>query len=430
MKKLVRILCMALALIMIAGALIGCDRKTAKSTDEQMTENEQETAKSSLTINGVELESYTVVYNAKEISGAKKALSYLNEKLGESYNTELTGEKSSRERYEILIGLDGGDADIAQEYAKTECGLIGATDKKIVLLGANYSVLCRVIDAFLGMATDEDGSAKIDVAGSVIIPVSKDSLTVMTYNILSNMEKEGRPEDCRARMTDTILENDVDVLGTQEDGEEHSAAFIQLLGSYSVFKGDIEEGNCIYWKTDKFNLKKKGYFYLSDTPTIKSKYDDSNHYRTMSYVILEVKETGKQFLFINTHTDYRAQEATRTKQLSVLTSLIKKINKDNLPTVVLGDLNTYKSIDGGVSLLTFLSNNKHIKLAYDVAESKGDTGSTLINNFTTRNDPYIFDYILVSIDSICTKYYTVVDNIKDGKYPSDHLPVLAQIDIY
>ena len=177
-------------------------------------------------------------------------------------------------------------------------------------------------------------------------------------------------------------------------------------------------------------LKKKGYFYLSDTPTIKSKYDDSNHYRTMSYVILEVKETGKQFLFINTHTDYRAQEATRTKQLSVLTSLIKKINKDNLPTVVLGDLNTYKTIDGGVSLLTFLSNNKHIKLSYDVAESKGDTGSTLINNFTTRNDPYIFDYILVSIDSICTKYYTVVDNIKDGKYPSDHLPVLAQIDIY
>ena len=39
------------------------------------------------------------------------------------------------------------------------------------------------------------------------------------------------------------------------------------------------------------------------------------------------------------------------------------------------------------------------------------------------------NYIFVTKDLISTKYYSAIDNVKNGKYPSDHLPVLAEIEI-
>ena len=149
----------------------------------------------------------------------------------------------------------------------------------------------------------------------------------------------------------------------------------------------------------------------------------------MTYVILEEKETGKQFLFVTTHLDYRAKEETRVKQIEVLAALIKKVNKDNLPVVVLGDFNTTMTTSGS-AIVQFLLENPSIDVTSTVANVKGDKGPTLIEGKFTLRHPYVFDYIFVTPDTVYTNYYTVVNNIFNGKYPSDHLPVLAQIDIY
>ncbi|MBQ8817712.1 MAG: endonuclease/exonuclease/phosphatase family protein [Clostridia bacterium] len=423
MKKS-RILCFALALILLVSALFGCNNKNQTDTETQAPSKT-----SPLTINGVALKDYTVVCSNQTISGAGKALLYLNEKLEELYGITLKGELSSKDRYEILIGFSGNDAEIKQAYDQNPTGLIGATEKKIVLLGANYSALCQVIDAFLAKATEAEGSKEISISGYEFPKLNNDSLNVMTYNILFDMDKEGRRSDCRTRMVETILENDVDVLGTQEDGADHSNFFIENLKTYDIQKGDSDEGNYIYWKKDKFNVIKKGYYFLSDTPEKRSKFDGSNHYRTMTYVILEVKETGKQFFFVNTHLDYQAKEEVRVKQIDVLTSLVKKLNKNDLPLVILGDFNTTQTTSGS-AILHFMSDNPNLGMTSKVAKTKNDTGGTLVNGFVDRDNRFVFDYIFVSTDTVYTKYYTVVNNIKNGKYPSDHLPVLAKIDVY
>ena len=254
----------------------------------------------------------------------------------------------------------------------------------------------------------------------------------MSYNVLGDLNKPGRPTDAREQMVQTILENDVDVFGTQEDNPENNEVFMELLGNYSSYVGvgENDNGNHIYWKTDKFNLIKKGYYYLSDAPASKSKYEDSTQYRTMSYVVLEIKETGKQFMFVDTHLDYRASEATRVKQINVLASLIKKINKGDLPVIILGDFNTLVTKSNG-AVSVFLGNNSNFVMTSKAAEKKGDTGESLVKqeDFETRYLG-VYDYIFVSVDNVYTKYYTVVNNVSDGKYPSDHLPVFAQIDIY
>ena len=424
MRRKIRFFSFVLAVIMLLPAVVGCNNGNTAETETQVP-----TVTGPLVINGIALNDYTVICSASSITGANKAFVYLNKRLGELYGITLESAISSEDRPEILIGLDGDDEAIAQAYEENPSGLIGATGKKIVLLGANYSALCQIIDAFLDKATGEAGSREISISGYEILDLNKASFNVMTYNILGDMNKSGRPSDARIRMVKTILNNDVDVLGTQEDGSEHSKYFVENLKKYDIYRGYAESGDYIYWRKDKFDSLAEGYYFLSDTPEQISKYSDSNQYRTMTYVILKEKQTGKQFLFVNTHLDYRASEETRVKQIDVLAALIKKVNKDNLPLVVLGDFNTTMNTSGS-AVVHFLSKNPSIDVTSKVAEAKGDKGPTLIEGKFTIRHPYVFDYIFVTPDLVYTKYYTVVNNIFNGKYPSDHLPVLAQIEIY
>ena len=429
MKK-TRILCVVLALLMLASLLVGCDED--KQTPSETEEKTEETTASalSMTVNGVALTDYTIVYSVKTNSGGKKAAEYLNQKLSELYGVELQTANKRQDRPEIVIGLGGDDEEFAAAYQEHPQGLIGVSGKKIVLLGVNASALCKLVDVFLAKATADESGMSIRVTECEFPDIKTDSITVMSYNLLNDMSISGRPADAREQMVQTILQNDVDVVGTQENNTEgHHKVFTELLGNYSSYIG-AGESNVIYWKTEKFNMIKKGYYYLTNTPGIKSKYEDSTQYRTLSYVILEVKETGKRFVFVDTHLDYRASEETRIKQINALASLMKKINGEGLPIILLGDFNSLATRSNG-AIPTFLGSNPNFVMTSKVAEKKGDTGESLVSqdDFETRYYG-VFDYIFVSVDNVYTEYYTIVDNISDGKYPSDHLPVLAHVDLY
>ena len=110
MKRVIRFLSMAIALIMIVISLFGCN-KTQKDTT---TETEASSETPTITVNGIALHDYTVVFNKKPISGAERAFSYLNKRSEELYGVSLNGEMVSKDRYEILIGLDGDSAEIKQ----------------------------------------------------------------------------------------------------------------------------------------------------------------------------------------------------------------------------------------------------------------------------------------------------------------------------
>ena len=428
MRKKVKILSVVLALLMIIPLLFACN-DAKKGNEETTASDRQNTDNAVLKINGVSFSEYSVVYSKE--NGGEAAFEYFNHKLEEAYGIALNGSTKMGDGYEILIGLDGGDDAVSEAYSKNPDGVIGVSGKKIVLLGCNLGATRQVIDCFLEKAIDgESGSGKqITVTQCEAANVKKTALTVMSYNILYDMDKEGRSEACREEMLATIMEEDPDVIGMQEVTTDHRKYFEKNMTGYSCCAGADETlSNDIYWKTEKFKLIKKGYFYMSDTPTVKSKFEGSNSNRTFTFVILEVKETGNQFLFVDVHVDYRALDTVRAKQLAVLTSLLPKINKNDLPVVVVGDFN---SNGNEASIPRFLTENPTIKKASDVAETKGDIGGTLAGSaFEIRDNKYTFDYVFVTTDKVETQYYTVVNNVVNGKYPSDHLPVLAKIVVY
>ena len=257
-------------------------------------------------------------------------------------------------------------------------------------------------------------------------------LRIMSYNVLLDFFKEGREPDFTVELEASIREQDPDIIGTQETIADMHDKCLGNLEEYTCFFGEAytennRRGNYIYWKTGKFNLLESGHRYMSDTPTVRSKYERSREYRGFNYLLLESRETGRKLLFLNLHADYRADEDTRVLQLKTVSAFLEDEKWAGLPAIVVGDFN---STADQACIPAFLKSSPRMGMTSELAEVKGDTGSTLVGSgFTKRIIPYVFDYIFVTKDLISTKYYSAIDNVKNGKYPSDHLPVIADIEL-
>ena len=69
------------------------------------------------------------------------------------------------------------------------------------------------------------------------------------------------------------------------------------------------------------------------------------------------------------------------------------------------------------------------RLSIESAKVKGDVGGTLAVTMRTVRAQWVFDYVMTN-DALQAEFYTAVDNRVDegGKsYPSDHLPIFAEI---
>ena len=462
--KIKRRLTVAVILLLLTAMLFGCGDQTTENEVETTEEQETENA-ATLKINGVAASEYTLVYGKKAVNKCEEATAYFNEKVGETYDITLKVDKALKDRCEIVIGQDGDNAEIAAAFGESPNGFIGVSGKKVYLLGASYGALCEVIDAFLAKAQGQGSQKTITVTANEPVAVSenalkvpKETLKVMTYNVLQDFDKEGRADEGEtdeekygrfiSGLQNTIREQDPDVFGTQENTNSIDNEILSKVEGYSCFRGQAHKdktflGNYVYWKTDQFTAIEKGHQFMSDTPNTKSKYENSNEYRGFTYVLLESNETGNRFLFISVHTDYRGPVAedgssnpsgpvateVRKKQLQVLTSFLAKEKWEDMPTVIVGDFNDTSGKD---SIVSFQLDNPNLGMTSTVAESKGDTGGTLVVSGFTKRESYVFDYIFVTKDSITTRYYTVVNNFdpKSGKAPSDHLPVYAEIVLY
>ena len=101
-----------------------------------------------------------------------------------------------------------------------------------------------------------------------------------------------------------------------------------------------------------------------------------------------------------------------------------------MPAIVGGDFNTVYQ-ENHTLLTTF---EKNVNLAYgaEIAVEKPTLNVTTLageGNYTQLGGS-IIDYIFVSKGKITVQKYEHLDNKIGGRYPSDHLPVLANITIY
>lgn len=249
-------------------------------------------------------------------------------------------------------------------------------------------------------------------------------LKVISFNIRCCDDKHRNAISDRApRLADITPQYDADVMGFQEYTPEWEHYIKKYYGReydmYSVYRcSDDPEGTPILWRKEKFELLKKGCFWLSDTPEVESKGWDEVYdcYRICAYVILKDKVSGGCFAVMNTHFGFG--DKGQCDSCKLIYEYSKKIS--GYPTFVIGDFNMTPR-DAGYAEM--------VKYFRDVnACTVNDRRSTYHGYDPEVDKKEHIDYCFIdgSIDPV--GFTMITDSIK-GKYPSDHFGICMELDI-
>jgi endonuclease/exonuclease/phosphatase family metal-dependent hydrolase len=266
-----------------------------------------------------------------------------------------------------------------------------------------------------------------------LIPFSlfSQQINVVSFNIRYGTAPDGENSwPNRIEMVNGLLRfHDADIFGLQE------ALYQQILdignglpgfGWFGIGRDDGDkagEFTPIFYNKSKFKLLDHGNFWLSETPEKPSKSWDAALNRIVTWGKFESAETGKQFVFFNTHFDHRGVEA-RKNSAELIWKKIQEItqNKD-IPVLVTGDFNL--SPDSEPILLL----KKHLRDSFEVSEEPayGPVGTFQAFKIDAElTSKARIDYVFVN-NKVDVLKYAALSDFKDHRFPSDHLPVFAKV---
>jgi len=260
--------------------------------------------------------------------------------------------------------------------------------------------------------------------------VSAQQITVGTFNIrFDNPRDSGNLWVDRSPVVANLIRfHGFDVLGIQEGLKNQLDDISQALPEYSRYgKGrddgkDAGEHSAIFFKKDRFKLVKSGDFWLSETPEVPGKgWDVTCCNRICSWVYLEDVKTKKQFYVFNVHYDHQGVIARRESSKLIL----KKINEiaGTQPVLLTGDFNGGRESEWYKTIATsevLADVNGKVKFPY--------ANNSSSNGFRTPKGQSVIDHIFMSKQFTAAKWGILTDTYF-GKFPSDHFPVLAEVEL-
>jgi endonuclease/exonuclease/phosphatase family metal-dependent hydrolase len=251
----------------------------------------------------------------------------------------------------------------------------------------------------------------------------------MTYNIRYDNPNDGENAwpNRREFLAHQILFHHPDVLGIQE-GLHRQVQYLNgtLKGYASVGVGredgkDQGEYSAIFYDTEKLDVLQHSTFWLSPTPDRVSIGWDAALERICTYALFEEKGSLRKFWVFNTHLDHRGKQAREQSVLLILKT-IEKLNQGQYPVILMGDFNAQSSEPPIQATLEALRDAKTISQFPPFGPEGTSNGFKFSEPVHKR-----IDYIFVSRNIGGVKRYAVLSDSKECRYPSDHLPVVAEI---
>ncbi len=264
-----------------------------------------------------------------------------------------------------------------------------------------------------------------------LIVVAQQEIKVMSYNIRLNVTSDGENRwDLRKDKVAGLMNfYEPDFIGGQEVTHGQLMYLIENLKGYAYIGVGRDDGkekgeySCIFYKKDKFDVIEQSTFWLSPTPDSISKGWDAAIVRVCTYGLFRNKKTKQLFWVFNTHFDHVGKTA-RLESAKLIIEKVKELNKKNFPVIITGDFNSRPTEPPAEFMVSNMQNTRSIaKQVY----GPEDTWNGF--KFNQKLDGCI-DYIFVSNNEkiSVSKFATLTDSY-DLKYPSDHLPILATIQI-
>lgn len=251
---------------------------------------------------------------------------------------------------------------------------------------------------------------------------------VMTYNIRLDTPDDGINQWPKRshKVVDLIRKYDPDILGIQEAIYHQLTDLLSSLPDYNYIGVGRDDGktkgefSAILYKKARFSVENQGTFWLSEHPEIPGSKDwDAAITRVASWGKLKDVKTKQSFLVINTHFDHIGKEARR-KSAELLKQKASELG-EGLPVIITGDFNCTREDSPYAAIM-----KPEGIILTDPASTPppGTFCGFRVNSIECR----AIDYIFHSPEWLTMGYTVITDN--DGTYyPSDHLPVLATVQL-
>ena len=257
-------------------------------------------------------------------------------------------------------------------------------------------------------------------------------LSVISFNIrvpgdiLSEIRNEKNSWSSRKSATPAMIKDYCpDIFGVQEALSDQLTYVGENLPNYSYVGVGRDDGKksgeimAIFYNTSKIKLLEWGTYWLSETPDEHSKGWDAGYKRTMTWAKMQMKYSGKEFFYVNTHLDNEGPLA-RENGLKLILDKIAEKNSDNHPVVLTGDFNIIPTD----SVLDVLADAEMLDAR--TTAPKTDNLATF-NDWGNKNTEKVIDYIYYRGFSSCPEYETIVKQYANIQYISDHYPIVARL---
>lgn len=212
------------------------------------------------------------------------------------------------------------------------------------------------------------------------------------------------------------------VLGLQEALDFQLEAIAESLPGHRVLGqdrrgGTSDEYSALLIDEARLEIVEHGQFWLSETPDeVASMGWDAVLPRICTWAVLRDRESDARFQVLNTHFDHRGSKARRESAALMAARAARR----DLPTVMMGDLNA--GVDSApLRTLRDAGYADTLALSQPTAPALGT-----LTNYTKIVGTQKIDHILVRGPWVATDA-EIVQWQRDGRFPSDHLPVQATL---
>jgi endonuclease/exonuclease/phosphatase family metal-dependent hydrolase len=267
------------------------------------------------------------------------------------------------------------------------------------------------------------------------IPGAENSSRIMSFNIRYDNPNDGNHSWAKRRdkVVDVIRFHKVEIIGIQE-ALYHQVRELEYyfpdFAWYGVGRDDGKEKgefSCIFYDTTRYSLIEGSTFWLSETPEkIGSIGWDAALPRICTWVKLEDNKTQKSFYIFNCHLDHQGA-VSRMKSANLIVKKVTEIAKEE-PVVLMGDFNSYENA-AAYQQITYWEEPDRMEDAIKLSIHGHHGPTCTFIGFDVNFDPrHRIDYIFIK-NAVRVLHHAIIEDHWNGFYPSDHLPVLAEIII-
>ena len=281
------------------------------------------------------------------------------------------------------------------------------------------------------------------VAAAAVVTLAAASsppLTVMSFNIRYGTANDGENhwERRQDHLFDVVREEGADVIGLQEALHFQIAQIVAAVPDYAFVGAGRDDGRekgeytAILYRKDRLRVIESGTFWFSDTPEVPGSTSWGNRITRICTWARFADGGGASFYLFNLHLDHQSQPS-RERSVQLLAQRIRERAAPGDPVVVTGDFNVGEdngamrwllgeagALPGagapGVELVDTLR----------AVHPEGRGVGTFSDFEFGRVHGHKIDYVLAGpgFDVLSAR---IVRTSRDGRYPSDHFPVVARV---